>query len=744
MIFNQFHFIYLQPELLASLLVTLDNVINILGVKMLIFHDYPVHGAIFDMDGTMFDTERLRFQTLKQASQELIGQEFSDDYLMQCLGLSATTAEQLAQKVYGEDVPYQAIRKRADELELESVRHLGVPIKKGLVQVLERLRKSGLRMAVATSSRRAIAEEYLINANVYKFFDVLVCGDEVEKGKPHPEIFLKAAEQINLDPSTCLMFEDSENGIRSAFDASGITILLKDIKEPNDDMLSKANFYYQDMYACLNALDQYIPEMGMPILQEAFPQSLNQLTVGIHGFGAIGGGYIAQVLSHWDGFTRPKRILASTRNRLYLESVNTFAGYSIRYGQSSYDERIDNLTAIDANNEQQMLEMYMQSSLIALCIPENAIESEARVIAKGLLARFMSQDIQHNNEPITFLIILNKVCAKYLVLKYIRDALLEITDEDIAEHILSEHYFCDTVVNRMVSKLTDQTLYRQLNIKHRLYIQSQANLNADAIELSDETTLSEKHEQQMTRCLEDLREQFQVGQCTQNMDLILFNSEADMPIYVENRSPLLIKMRQMVLVDQIADIQVIKNRLWNGCHAMLAWYASLNDMETIGIAMSDQRMQCFVEQLVDEVKLGLGNLVPNQAKELDRMAESFLNSCRSAYKDPCERVARDPLRKLSLNERVLGSIEQHIHQHIPYQNLLKGAIYGYVYALKVLDLDEVVIVQHLQKNIAQLDISESQRKVLLDALYSGIQSQLKEDGMELDFQNLLVTRLESV
>ncbi len=702
---------------------------------MLIFHDYPVQGALFDMDGTMFDTERLRFQTLKQASEELIGQEFSDDYLMQCLGLSARTAEELAKKFYGEDVPYAQIRKRADELELESVRMNGVPIKKGLIQVLERLRKSGLRMAVATSSRRAIAEEYLINANVYKFFDLLVCGDEVERGKPHPEIFLKAAQKLNLQPQQCLMFEDSENGICSASDAGGITILFKDIKEPNDRMLSKAKFYYQDMYEFLNALDEYTPEIGMPHLQEPFPQSLNQLTVGIHGFGAIGGGYIAQILSHWDGYTRPKRMLASTRNRLYLESVNSFGSYSIRYGQSSYDERIENLSVIDADNEQQMLEMYMQSSLIALCLPEQAIASEAKIIAKGLLARFMSQDMQ-NNEPITFLIILNKVCAKYLVLKNIREALLEITDEDIDEHILSEHYFCDTVVNRMVSKLTDQALYRQLNIKHRLFKQYQSDLNDETIELSDETALTEKQEQQITNCLEDMRGQFQAGQFLQNMDLILFHSETDMPIYVENRSPLLSKMRQMILVDQISDIQIIKNRLWNGCHAMLAWYASTIGHEMIGIAMADSKIKKYAEQVVDEVKLGLVNIVPNQAKELDRMAESFLNSCRSAYKDPCERVARDPLRKLNFNERVFGSIENHIHQALPYQNLLKGAVYGYVYALKNLNLDSEEVAQHLHKNIAQMDITDGQKKVLSGLVVQGIQNELKETGIQFDFLSL--------
>ena len=302
-----------------------------------------------------------------------------------------------------------------------------------------------------------------------------------------------------------------------------------------------------------------------------------------------------------------------------------------------------------------------------------------------------------------------------------------MTDEDIAEHILSEHYFCDTVVNRMVSKLTDQALYRQLNIKHNLFKQYQNDLNPETIELSEETALTEKQEQQITYCLEDMRRQFQTGQFLQNMDLILFHSEMDMPIYVENRSPLLSKMRQMILVDQISEIQIIKNRLWNGCHAILAWYASTLGHDTIGIAMADPKVMKYAEQLVKEVKLGLANMIPNQAKELDRMAESFLHSCRAAYKDPCERVAREPLRKLNLNERVLGSLESHVQQQLLYQKLMQGAIYGYAYALKMLGLDEIKIVKHVQTNIEHMDITENQKKALLNQLYHGIQTELKKD-----------------
>lgn len=650
---------------------------------MLKFNNDFVHGAIFDMDGTMFDTERLRFQTLKQASLELTGIEFSDSYLMNCLGLSAQSAHRLAQAEYDENIPYAEIRKRADELELESVRQYGVPIKKGLVQVLERLRKSGLRMAVATSSRRAIAEEYLINANVYKFFDVLVCGDEVENGKPHPEIFKRAADKINLNTAECLMFEDSENGIRSAFDAGGITVLFKDIKAPNANMLAQATHYYECMYDFLEDLDQYTAHLNMPKVQDVFPQTLNQLSVGIHGFGAIGGGYLAQVLSHWDGYTRPKKIYASTRNPLYRSAVNAFGTYCIRYGQLSYDERIENMEIIDAENIQQMQDMYVESSLVAICLPEKAIAEEAKTIAQGLYARHIAHD-EKAIEPLTLLIILNKVGAKALLLKHLSLALKELAGDEVAEQIMQHHYFCDTVVNRMVSKLSDQNLYRQLRIKYNIFKQFQLDEvdTIDSVEIEDATRLNVEQERQATLYVEEMRRNFHPSHILQSMDLILFNAESDMPIYVENNSPLLEKMRQMILVDHIQDIQMIKNRLWNGVHAMLAWKSALLKHQTVGVALADTRIEQFMQGVLQEVQAGLAQTFPDRAEDLTRLSQSFVDSCEHAYKDPCERVARDPLRKLSLNERVLGSIATNLKYGLATQYLQQGVVYGLVYAIQ--------------------------------------------------------------
>lgn len=332
-----------------------------------------------------------------------------------------------------------------------------------------------------------------------------------------------------------------------------------------------------------------------------------------------------------------------------------------------------------------MLDMYLESSLIALCIPEHAVASEAKIIAKGLYARYASQTMQNNN-PLTFLIILNKVGAKKMVLEHIRKALENLANLEVADQIMAQHYFCDTVVNRMVSKLSEQNLYRQLQIKYNFFKQYQSDVDDENVEIEDTAKLSTAQEHQASLYIDDMRRNFQPSHILQSMDLILFNSEIDMPIYVENNSPLLEKMRQMIVVDNIADIQLIKNRLWNGTHAMLAWYASLLGHETIGVAMGDIRVQKMVNNLVDEIKAGLATQLPHRAKDLDRLAKSFIVSCQNAYKDPCQRVARDPLRKLNPNERVLGSIVNNLRYHQTVDQLLWGASLGYFYAIKKFDM----------------------------------------------------------
>lgn len=687
---------------------------------MINFHEANILGAIFDMDGTMFDTERLRFQTLKQAALELINVEFSDEYLLSCLGLSAKSAEQLAKERYGQDVPYADIRKRADQLEVEHVRKYGVPVKFGLVQVLERLRKSNLKMAVATSSRREIAEEYLINAKVYKFFDVIVCGDDVQQGKPHPEIFLKAAEQLNLAPSTCFMVEDSANGIRSAYEAGGKTVLIKDIKSPDTTMRQQAQFYYDSMQDYLDALDESTPRLDMPALQDLFPQTLNQHVVGIHGFGAIGGGYIAQILSHWDGYTRPQLIYATTGNPLYRNAVNSFGGYAIRYNQYSFDEHIRHVHVLDADNIEQIQQMYIESSLIAICLPEQALEEESNAIAQGLYARHLQQG--HEAQPLTLLIILNKIGAKQLLLNYVQQALAEIAGDDLAAAIMQEHYFCDTVVNRMVSKITDQQLFRQLRIRYnQLQNYQDENQQATGLDVEDGTRLNRSQEMLANTYIETLYEQFKPAHALQQMELILFHAEADMPIYVENNSPMLAKMRQMILVDNIEQIQVIKNRLWNGSHAILAWAARILGYQNIAVALADDRIERFIHQLLAEIQQGLVHSYPERKQNLQQLTQSFLESCKHAFKDPCERVGRDPFRKLEVNERVFGSVQYHVQHGLSQQYLSIGLLLGYLYAMAFEQIPYARAIQYLKQQLIQSDLSSQSQQQLYDFIRRHLQ-----------------------
>ncbi|MGH8326940.1 MAG: bifunctional mannitol-1-phosphate dehydrogenase/phosphatase, partial [Steroidobacteraceae bacterium] len=570
--------------------------------------------------------------------------------LLGSLGLSAVRAEALAKVHYGEDYPYRAIRHRADELELEHVRAHGVPVKPGLRQVLERLRRSGLTMAVATSSRRSLAEEYLINANVLKYFDITVCGDEVRRGKPHPEIFLQAAAELSRPPQRCLMVEDSENGLLAASEAGGQPVLIHDIKAPRAEVEKRALKSYASMLDLLVDLADCVAKPGMPALTDPFPQTINRLQVGIHGFGAMGGGYLTQVFSHWDGYTRPREIVGITSDRALREAVNAFGKFSVRYNKHAFDQTIDYVRLVDMADEEAVVAMYRDSVIVGLALPEQAIRHQAPIIARGLLGRHAD-----GGGDLTILVVLNKVHGASFVRRHIESALCAMTNRFESARILAGVHFAETVVSRIVSRLGQERLLRQLRIKCELLEKNLAAVRDARVALAG--TVDEEPQSQLDRRLKVLQGASDPARALSELHLILFYSEPDMLLYAQGGGPIVSRLRQVKTVDDITDIQLIKNRLWNGTHAIVAWYSSLLGHATIGRGMGDARVMALMRQVVDkEIQPALLREIPELAAIINAWMRPFIDRCRSSFKDPCRRVGRDPLRKLRRSERILGGL----------------------------------------------------------------------------------------
>jgi len=193
--------------------------------------------AIFDMDGLLLDTERVCMKIFKQAC-EVRNVPFLEEVYLSIIGRNAAGIEQVIRDGYGPELDYPSLnaewRKRYDSV----VKHQAIPIKEGVVELLEWLRSKSIPTAVATSTRKEIAEAKLRLAGLDKYFDVLTTGCEVSQGKPHPEIYLLAANRLGIEAEACLAFEDSNNGVRSAVSANMTTYQIPDLVEPCDDVKS--------------------------------------------------------------------------------------------------------------------------------------------------------------------------------------------------------------------------------------------------------------------------------------------------------------------------------------------------------------------------------------------------------------------------------------------------------------------------------------------------------------------------
>ena len=117
------------------------------------------------------------------------------------------------------------------------VKHQAIPVKEGVIELLEWLKANKTPMAVATSTQHDIAIKKLELAGLDGYFDVLATGCEVEHGKPHPEIYFLAAERLGIAPEVCLAFEDSNNGTHAAVAANMITYQIPDLVEPSAEVI---------------------------------------------------------------------------------------------------------------------------------------------------------------------------------------------------------------------------------------------------------------------------------------------------------------------------------------------------------------------------------------------------------------------------------------------------------------------------------------------------------------------------
>ena len=191
--------------------------------------------VIFDMDGLMLDTERLTIPLWDEAGIKF-GYRIPYDTVLKIVGISSQRARDVFANEFGEDFPYDEIR---DDFRLLCKREFekGIPHKKGLDFLLDRLTEAKIPFGVATSTRRETAMENLEKAGILKYFAAVTGGDEVANGKPEPDIFLLAAEKLSSAPCACVGFEDSPAGLRALCAAGIRSVFIKDLIDPPKEVL---------------------------------------------------------------------------------------------------------------------------------------------------------------------------------------------------------------------------------------------------------------------------------------------------------------------------------------------------------------------------------------------------------------------------------------------------------------------------------------------------------------------------
>lgn len=194
-------------------------------------------GIIFDKDGVIFDTELIKAQAWKEAllEQEILN---GDEWYRNVIGISGGDVPTKLSYDYNGKVDGELARRRKKEIYMDLASN-GVPLIQSTIAFLESIPRDVFKVGLASSDSREAVDSQLNRHGLMKYFDATVAGDEVENGKPDPEIYYKIAGKLKINPRNCLAIEDTVTGMRAARGAGMYGI---GFQNPNS---GKQNLYWE-------------------------------------------------------------------------------------------------------------------------------------------------------------------------------------------------------------------------------------------------------------------------------------------------------------------------------------------------------------------------------------------------------------------------------------------------------------------------------------------------------------------
>jgi HAD superfamily hydrolase (TIGR01509 family) len=226
-----------------------------------------IQAVIFDMDGLMLDSQRIATKAWKRAVAAF-GFHPTDEINLSLIGRTIPDTNEILRTAFGSDFPVHEVRHLAEREFTDLTRDSGIPVKRGLRELLDFLEQKHLKLAVATSTPRYYCLHHLQQSDLVQKFKVIVCGDEVAKGKPAPDIFLKASELLEVVPGHCVVLEDSYAGVRAAYHAEMIPVMVPDLKEADDEMRALSYAVVEDLVAAKDVILGLLDETTSSLIQQ--------------------------------------------------------------------------------------------------------------------------------------------------------------------------------------------------------------------------------------------------------------------------------------------------------------------------------------------------------------------------------------------------------------------------------------------------------------------------------------------